>query len=68
MTVDEFNHHWAAKGYKLESRYAKGQSYRYLRLLNIYQDKEMKQFLFPEHLKNDVPQEVFDYLDDLSKQ
>lgn len=67
MTVNEFNQQWAGKGYQLEPRYAKGQSYRYLRLLDIFQEKEMKQFLFPGNLV-DVPQEVFDYLDDLSKQ
>lgn len=67
MTVDEFNQQWKPQGYQLEPRYAKGQSYRYLRLLDISQEKEIKKFPFPVDLDH-VPQEVFDYLDDLSKQ
>lgn len=71
MTVDEFNQQWKPQGYQLQIRYGKLRNIpytgRYLSLQNIYQQEEIEKFPFPEHLV-DVPQKVFDYLDDLSNQ
>ena len=70
MTVDEFNQQGAGKGYQLQIRDGKLRNIpytgRYLSLQNSYQSGELAKFPCPQNLV-DVPQEVFDSLDYLSK-
>ncbi|CAD5954712.1 hypothetical protein [Planktothrix agardhii] len=71
MKVNDFNPQWKPQGYQLKIRDGRlrniGYAGRYLSLQDIFKEREIAKFPFPEHLV-DVPQEVFDYLDDLSKQ
>jgi|JFJP01.1.fsa_nt_gi hypothetical protein len=71
MTVDEFNQQWDGQGYRLQIRDGRlrniGYAGHYLSLQDIFKEREIAKFPFPQNLV-DVPQEVFDYLDDLSKQ
>lgn len=73
MTVDEFNQQWDGQGYRLQIRIGRlrniGYAGRYLSLQDIFKEREIAKFRFPgklEELKDDVPQEVFDYLNDPS--